>query len=158
MKNWIFPITVFMSVVLLVSCQHQSALSKVKNENVANAKARDVKISEGIPIIEFDQRMYEFGTVDEGDIVEGTFRITNKGKSDLVILSAKASCGCTVPTWPKKPIKPGDTAELTFKFNTRGKPNKQNKSITIKSNAEKTTEVVRIKGFVTPKPKTALKK
>ena len=155
MKKVIIPMVALMSISLLFSCKQESALAKVKSENVANAEARDVKISEGIPVMEFDQRTYEFGTVDEGDVIEGTFKITNTGKSDLVILSAKASCGCTVPSWPKEPIKPGDTAELTFKFNTRGKPNQQNKSITIKSNAEKTTEVLRIKGFVTPKPKTA---
>lgn len=156
MKKLIFPVAALMSVALLFSCKQESALAKVKTENVVQAQARDEKISEGVPVIEFDQREYEFGTVNEGDIVEGTFIITNKGKSDLVILSAKPSCGCTVPSWPKEPIKPGETAELTFKFNTRGKPNKQNKSITIKSNAEKTTEVIRIKGFVTPKPKTAV--
>ncbi|PCH78144.1 MAG: hypothetical protein COB98_01260 [Flavobacteriaceae bacterium] len=158
MKKMIFPVVALMSISLLFSCKQESALAKVKTENVAKAEARDEKISEGIPVIEFDQRAYEFGTVDEGDIIEGVFKITNKGTSDLVILSAKASCGCTVPSWPKTPIKPGDTAELSFKFNTRGKPNKQNKSITIKSNAEKTTEVLRIKGFVTPKPKKAVKK
>lgn len=157
MKKLIFPVAALMCVALLFSCKQESALAKVKTENVVQAQARDEKISEGVPVIEFDQREYEFGTVNEGDIVEGTFIITNKGKSDLVILSAKPSCGCTVPSWPKEPIKPGETAELTFKFNTRGKPNKQNKSITIKSNAEKTTEVIRIKGFVTPKPKTAVK-
>jgi len=155
MNKMIFPLVALMSASLLFSCKQESALAKVKTENVVQAKARDVKINEGVPVIEFDQREFEFGTVDEGDVIEGTFKITNKGKSDLVILSAKASCGCTVPSWPKEPIKPGDTAELTFKFNTRGKPNKQNKSITITSNAEKTREVLRIKGFVTPKPKTA---
>lgn len=158
MKKMIFPVAALLSITFLFSCKQESALAKVKTENVVQAKARDIKISEGVPMMEFDQRSYEFGTVDEGDVIEGTFKITNSGKSDLVILSAKASCGCTVPTWPKDPIKPGETADLTFKFNTRGKPNKQNKSITIKSNAEKPTEVLRIKGFVTPKPKKAVKK
>jgi len=158
MKKIIFPVVALMTVSLLFSCKQESAIAKVKSENVTQAQARDEKMSEGVPVMEFDQRAYEFGTVNEGDVIEGTFKITNKGKSDLVILSAKASCGCTVPSWPKEPIKPGETADLTFKFNTRGKPNKQNKSITIKSNAEKTTEVLRIKGFVTPKPKQAVTK
>jgi len=155
MNKMILPLVALMSASLLFSCKQESALAKVKSENVVQAKARDVKISEGGPVIEFDQREFEFGTVNEGDVIEGTFKITNSGKSDLIILSAKASCGCTVPSWPKEAIKPGDSGALTFKFNTRGKPNKQNKSITITSNAEKTREVLRIKGFVTPKPKTA---
>ncbi|MBL4744967.1 MAG: DUF1573 domain-containing protein [Flavobacteriaceae bacterium] len=158
MNKVIFLVVALMSISLLFSCKQESALAKVKTENILKAEARDVQISKGGAVMEFDKRAFEFGTVDEGTVINGVFKITNVGKSDLVILSAKPSCGCTVPSWPKEPIKPGDTAALTFTFNTRGKPNKQNKSITIKSNAEKSIEVLRIKGFVTPKPKTAVTK
>ena len=55
----------------------------------------------------------------------------NTGKTPLVISNAKGSCGCTVPEWPKEPVAPGATAELLVKFNSKGKPNQQQKTVTI---------------------------
>ena len=64
-----------------------------------------------------------------------------------------ASCGCTVPTWPKDPIKPGQTEKVVAKFNTAGKPGRANKAITLFTNTAKGREVLSIKGNVTPKAK-----
>lgn len=136
--------------VVFTSCK-ENAASKVKSENIETAKDRDAKIALGSAVIEFDQTEYDFGTINEGDVVDGVFKITNAGKVDLVITSAKATCGCTVPTWPKEAIKPGETSELTFKFNSRGRSGKQTKSITLQTNTEKVTEVLRISGMVNKK-------
>ena len=146
-------ITIFWMCVLsflIISCK-DNASSKIKETNLETAKERDEKISEGGAKIAFDKTDYDFGTVTEGDVVEGTFKITNEGKSDLVILSAHASCGCTVPKWPKEAIKPGDSADLTFSFNSRGRSGKQSKSITLQTNSEKVTQTLRISGMVNPK-------
>ena len=83
--------------------------------------------------------------------MEGVFKIKNTGKTDLMILSAKATCGCTVPTWPKQAIKPGESGELNFTFNSKGRSGKQTKSITLQTNTEKVTEIIRIKGIVEKK-------
>ncbi|WP_457610261.1 DUF1573 domain-containing protein [Lutibacter sp.] len=136
----------------VISCK-ENATSKVKATNLETAKERDAKISSGSAIIEFDKPAFEFGTITEGDIVEGDFTIYNKGKVDLVITKAKASCGCTVPVWPKEAIKPGDSAVLKFSFNSRGKRGNNNKSITLTTNTEKGTEILRVKGTVLPKEK-----
>jgi len=138
--------------LLIVSCK-DNATAKINSANLETAKERDAKISLGAAIIEFDQNEYDFGTITEGDKVEGKFIISNKGKVDLVITNAKATCGCTVPEWPREAIKPGDSAELKFTFNSRGRTGKQSKSITLQTNSEKVTEVLRIKGMVTPKDK-----
>ena len=90
----------FVVAVACISCK-KSAASKVKQNNVEIAKERDLK-SESLPVATFDTEVYDFGTILEGDVVETSFVITNTGKSDLIISDAKASCGCTVPTWPKK--------------------------------------------------------
>lgn len=138
--------------LLVISCK-ENAASKINDANLETAKERDAINNLGFAIIEFDNTEYDFGTINEDDIIDGAFKITNAGKVDLIILSAKASCGCTVPEWPKEAIKAGESAELKFSFNSRGKPGVQNKSITLKTNTEKITEVIRIKGTVTPKNK-----
>jgi hypothetical protein len=145
-------IILLVAVLLLhVSCK-ESAASKVKTANVEKAKERDVA-AESLPVVSFDKEVFDFGTIDEGDIVETSFEVTNVGKSDLIISKAKASCGCTVPTWPKEAIKPGETATIEVKFNSRGKKNKQSKAITLTTNTINGREIVKISGFVTPKEK-----
>ncbi|NQV77104.1 MAG: DUF1573 domain-containing protein [Lutibacter sp.] len=136
--------------LVIVSCK-ENAASKIKETNLETAKERDAIINLGSAIIEFDKTDFDFGTINEGDFVDGVFKITNAGKVDLLITSAKASCGCTVPTWPKEPIKPGETADLRFSFNSRGKTGVQNKSITLQTNTEKVTEVLHVKGTISPK-------
>jgi len=136
----------------IISCKDNAA-SKIKSTNLETAKERDAIISLGSAIIEFDKTEFDFGTINEGDVIDGNFKITNKGKVDLMILSAKASCGCTVPEWPKEAIKPGESADLKFVFNSRGKVGNNNKSITLKTNTAKGTEVIRVKGNVLAKQK-----
>ena len=95
--------------------------------------------------------------ISTGDIIsnnvgfEAGKEIKDKGKVDLIITSAKATCGCTVPEWPKDPIAPGASADLKFTFNSRGRVGKQSKSITLQTNSEKVTELIRIKGTVVKK-------
>jgi len=151
MKKITLILTLMVSLAVL-SCKDNAA-AKVKTTNLKSAKARDVKMGEGMPVIAFDKKAFEFGTINEGDKVDGSFTIYNKGKANLVITGARASCGCTVPSWPKDAIKPGDSAKLSFVFNSRGKHGKQNKSITLRTNTENVTEVIRLTGNVTPKNK-----
>ena len=153
MKKIAVAIAFLLSCGILVSCAGENAASKVKKQNVESAKKRDVAINAGSASISFDKKEYNFGTVKEGEIVKTTFMVTNTGKNDLVITNAQASCGCTVPNWPKKPIAPGKTGEIQVSFNTSGKPNRQSKSITLTTNTEKGREVLKISGMVTPKKK-----
>ncbi len=134
----------------LISCK-EKASSKIKVSNLETAKERDAIIELGSPIIEFDREEYDFGTITEGDVVDGEFIVFNKGKTDLILTAVKPSCGCTTPDWTKEPIKPGESGIIKFSFNSRGRKGKQNKSITVKSNAEKVTEIIRIKGNITAK-------
>ncbi len=133
------------------SCK-DNAVNRVKEENIEKAKIRDSK-AEGLPEMTFESREFEFGTITQGEKVNAVFKFKNTGKSDLIITRAKASCGCTVPDWPKdKAIKPGETGEITAVFDSKTKRNKQNKSITLSTNTLKGREVIYIKGFVTPNP------
>ena len=107
------------------------------------------------PEIKFNELEFDFGTINEGDIVNHTFKFTNTGKSPLIIDKATASCGCTVPDWPKQPIGIGKIGEIKVRFDSKNKPNQQIKTVTISANTEPTLTRLRIKGFVTPKNQQA---
>jgi len=154
MKKTKFLVLVLITASFLTSCKDATNITaKIKKENLVNAKSRDSEIKKGAASISFDKKEYDFGTVNEGDVVETSYLVTNSGKTDLVITNAQASCGCTVPVWPKNPIKPGATGEVKVKFNTSGKPNRQQKTITLTTNTESGREVLTLKGSVTPKAK-----
>ena len=94
--------------------------------------------------IKFDKVTYDFGTFsDDNPVHKTTFTFTNVGKAPLVINQAVASCGCTVPSYPKAPIKPGEKGEIKITYNGKGKfPGHFKKTITIRTNA--TTEMTRL--------------
>ena len=81
-------------------------------------------------------------------MVSTNFKFKNVGKSDLIISSAQGSCGCTVPEWPKEPIKPGEEGKIAVTFNSTGKQGKQNKTITLVANTIPNTKVIALKGDV----------
>ena len=137
----------------IISCADGKASTKVNKQNLDTAKTRDAEIKQGVASISFDKKEYDFGTVNEGEIVETVFKVTNSGTTDLVITNATGSCGCTVPVWPKAPIKPGETGVIAVKFNTSGKPNRQMKTVTLTANTESGREVLTLRGSVTPKAK-----
>lgn len=96
------------------------------------------------PIITFSEKMFQFGEINQGDIVEHIFIFENTGNAPLILSDVKVTCGCTVPSWPKDPIASGESAEMQVRFNSRGKSGAQNKIITIISNAQNSTEKIRI--------------
>ena len=153
MKKIKFIALSLVSVLFFTGCKNIDATKKINKENLNNAAVRDANIKKGTASISLNQKIYDFGTVNEGDIVETVFKVTNTGKTDLVITNAQGSCGCTVPVWPKAPIKPGETGDVKVKFNTSGKPNRQQKTVTLTTNTESGREVLTLKGSVTPKSK-----
>lgn len=148
MKNAIVALVMILAVSF-VSC-NEDASKKIKTENLELAKERDSEIKEGAPRIKFNKTEHDFGTINEGDVVETVFSFTNVGKSELIIASAKGSCGCTVPEWPKEPIMPGEQAEIKVEFNSYRKPNLQQKQITLVTNTEDGKEILKIRAQVTP--------
>jgi len=135
------------------SCKDNAA-EKVSEENVAAAAERDAS-NENLPVMTFEETMFDFGTIEQGTPQEHRFKFTNTGESDLVIVDAKSSCGCTVPEYPKEPIAPGATGEMLVKFNGSGK-NQVSKTVTITTNTAKGKEMISIKAFVNPKEGAAV--
>lgn len=102
--------------------------------------------------IVFEKTTHDFGTSDEGPTLTTEFVFKNEGNEPLILENVKASCGCTVPSWPKEPILPGQSSSIKVNYNTAKRPGSFNKNITITSNATESTKVVYIKGNVVPVP------
>ena len=105
----------------------------------------------------FDTEVIDYGTIPQNADGVRTFKFTNTGNAPLIISNAKGSCGCTVPTWPKQPINPGEQGEIKVKYATN-RLGPINKSVTVTSNASTPSKVLRIKGNVIDKETTPVKK
>lgn len=108
---------------LALACQQPKSTDET-NQSVALSSAS------------FDEVNYNFGKIKEGESVTHSFTFTNTGSAPLIITSATATCGCTVPEYPAQPIKPGEKGTIKVVFNSRGKMGKQDKVVTILSNAK----------------------
>jgi hypothetical protein len=123
-----------------------SAKDVVNNPNTANGT--EIKADGPAPAITFTEGEHDFGTVKAGDVLKHTFKFKNTGQAPLLIESATATCGCTVPTWPKEPIAPGEEGEIPVSFDTKGKAGQQSKTITIRANTQPNVTTVTIKANV----------
>lgn len=101
-------------------------------------------------VISFEKTVHEYGTIEQGSDGGAEFVFTNSGKTPLVLSNVRASCGCTVPTWPKEPILPGAKSSIKVVYNTNLVGN-FHKSITVNSNAKNSEVVLSIKGNVVAK-------
>lgn len=98
--------------------------------------------------ITFDKEVHDYGTIKQGANGVCEFKFKNTGKEPLIISNARGSCGCTVPEWPKEPIKPGESGTIKVSYDTK-RVGPINKSVTISSNARTNPEkVLRITGNV----------
>jgi hypothetical protein len=90
----------------------------------------------------FEKETYDLGKIQQGEIVKYTMKFKNEGEDMLIIKSARASCGCTVPKWTKEPIAKGGEGQLEVTFDSSGRLGKQQKSVVLITNSvDKTVEV-----------------
>jgi len=101
--------------------------------------------------IKYTAPTFDFGKIKQGEKVTHSFAFTNTGKAPLIVTNAVASCGCTTPVWPKKPVMPGDTASISVTFNSAGKSGLQDKLITVSSNSQPAQSIVHLIGEVLTK-------
>jgi len=150
MKKIVF---LLLLTVTFMSCNSgDNPASRIKDEDVQKAKQRMADMNK-LPIMKFDYKEVDFGTHNEGDILDTVYTFTNTGEAPLVITKVKASCGCTTPYWPKKPINPGESEKIKVRFNTNHKAGKQHKTVTIHANTKNLTEVISFKAYNIPKSK-----
>lgn len=130
--------------------------------SVITASAQAPTVSGGTerpgPTMKFEELDHNFGTIKQGESVTYIFKFKNDGKEPLIINTAVGSCGCTVPEYPKEPIRPNGAGEIKVTFNSTGKSGPQDKTITITYDTDKTV-VLHMRGTVevpapTPAPAT----
>ena len=156
MKNLI--ILSFSTLLLLTSCQDAS--KKIKDNNTTTTQVEPTKPEINAQIIDNNNggaafnftnnggKVWDFGTIQQGDEPEFTFTFQNTGNEPMIISNAKGSCGCTVPQWPKEPIAPGSTGEINVKFNSKNKKGAQNKTVTLTANTTPPTTKLRVTGTI----------
>lgn len=98
--------------------------------------------------IVFDKEVFQFGIIKPGDVIEHKFHFTNTGNQDLLIKDAQASCGCTQPSFPFIPIKPGEKGFIGVKYDSKGKLGQQKPSITLTTNGSPSTKKIYLEGLV----------
>ncbi len=98
----------------------------------------------GTAMLTFNAPEHDFGKVKAGERVGCIFTYTNSGDTDLVITSASASCGSTVPKYYRKPVPPGGTGTIEVIFDTSGREGLQTKTVVVQSNAENNLVILRI--------------
>lgn len=117
-----------------------------------NSSAQDTtavkKDNPNAPEIAFESDVHDYGTIKQGAEGSCEFKFKNTGKEPLIISNAKASCGCTVPSYPKEPIMKGQTGTIKVTFNSAGKMGVQDKTVTLTSNAKQNPIVLHMKGTV----------
>ncbi len=116
----------------------------VSNPNTASGEGD----STNLPILRFEETEHDFTRIIEGQTVSFGFKFKNTGKTDLVIADVSTSCGCTVPSYPKTPIGPGEEGVIKVAFNSQGRRGFQSKNVVVVANTQPNTTLLRINAQV----------
>ena len=133
-------------VIALTSCSTDE--KKITIDLIKTPLSANPNHTATMPKIQMDEESYDFGDIIQGESVTHEFIIRNIGNDKLLINSAKGSCGCTVPVWPKEPILEGDESTIKVTFNSAGRKGKQYKTVTLVTNVIPNTKVITISGNV----------
>ena len=112
--------------------------------NVPSTASGKPAVPGSAPLIVFNEEKHDFGKITQGEKVSYSFVFKNKGGTDLVISSAQGSCGCTVPTFPKGPVKPEQESKIDVVFNSEGKSGVVEKTVTLVTNCNPSTKILTI--------------
>jgi hypothetical protein len=134
-------------IILTCSCRHNSSdipANVVNNPLTADGKGN----TDELPAITFEKDFHDFGRLHTGEKVTYSFRFRNTGKSLLLISNVSTSCGCTVSNFSKQPVKPGEESTIDVSFDSEGRRGLQNKTISVFTNTQPPTTILRIQALV----------
>jgi hypothetical protein len=103
-------------------------------------------------VITFDNLVHDYGSIYQGADGNCEFKFTNTGTDPLILSNVQTSCGCTIPSWPKEPILPGNSSVIKVNYTKTNNVGIISKQITVYSNAKNGTIVLNIKGTVLEVP------
>ncbi|HBB93610.1 MAG: hypothetical protein A2X22_05325 [Bacteroidetes bacterium GWF2_49_14] len=137
-------------VFLLPGCKGKSDSDKsVSPSLVTNpVTASGKKSKTELPVMEFEQSKHDFGLVVQGEKLSYNFKFTNTGGTDLIISQASSTCGCTVPTYSKEPVKPGGHGSIEVQFDSGGRTGSVSKTVSILANTQPNTNQLEISAEV----------
>jgi len=149
-------ILTFLSLSILVfalSCKGNSNSGKEKKSKFHDiihnpSTADETKKDNDVPVLTVPETQFIFGKVKQGETVSHKFEIANTGRSNLVILDSKSSCGCTVSEFPTEPLPPQAKSYVKVTFDTKGKSGMQEKKVSIFSNTIPNETIFVVKGEV----------
>ncbi|MBF6609039.1 MAG: DUF1573 domain-containing protein [Flavobacterium sp.] len=164
-KKFVVAFAVF--ALMATSCK-ESATSKIKEDvqPVAAVPATPATPAEPVsaepvaavpadgkyPVMKFEKDVHDFGNLKSGGSADYSFSFKNTGEADLIITKAQGSCGCTVPEYPKEPIKPGESGKIKVSYNSGSQQGQQQKTVTLTTNTAAGTEKLTIKATVAAPP------
>ncbi len=150
MKSVFYTACVFVfASMMIISCGRRNGNTDLPGSIVTNPNSADGKSTAGgLPVISFEKDFHDFGKLISGEQVTYAFKFKNTGNSLLLISSVSTSCGCTVSSFPKQPIKPGEGATIDVSFDSQGKHGIQTKTVTVFANTQPPTTTLRIQSMV----------
>jgi hypothetical protein len=150
MKRNVLTFTIATIILICAtSCGSRSNSTDLPAGVVTNPNtAGGIADKDALPVISFEKDFHDFGKLISGEQVTYSFKFKNTGKSLLIISNVSTSCGCTVSSFPKQPIKPGEGATIDVSFDSEGRHGMQTKSITVFTNTQPPTTTLRIQSLV----------
>ena len=140
MKKLLSVLAMLSLVVALGYSQNETATPQVVAETEQDG-----------PVMAFETETVDHGVIEQGSEPFRVFKFTNTGNAPLIITNAKGSCGCTVPTYPKEPIGPGESSEIKVRYDTN-RLGKFTKRVTLTTNVGTEQKMLTITGEVIKKP------
>jgi hypothetical protein len=111
--------------------------TSVTTDIIQNPVTADKPKADGtLPVLKFETEKHDFNLLLQGEVVTYKFTFENTGGSNLVLVDVTAACGCTVPSFSKEPVKPGETGEIEVMFNSSNLTGFQRKTITVLANTQ----------------------
>jgi hypothetical protein len=170
MKYFNLPALILAGSILVMGCDTNTAKEKdEKDERIQaleqrlalmeqnqmtvpeNAAAVTVADPGSLGAFQFSEIEHDFGTIEEGKVVEHTFKFINEGQAPLIMSNVAASCGCTTPDYTKTPVKPGEEGFVKVVFDSKAKVGVQSPTVTITANTQPNVTRLRLKGTVNSK-------
>lgn len=139
------PKTTNDSVILEVADDPET--EKANEKALEEFKKQQEEERNSITAMKLDKMEHDFGKIKEASDNHCTFLVTNTGEKPLIIQDVKASCGCTTPVKPEKPIAPGKSDKIEVGFKPSGKGDIE-KTVTITANTDPQITIVKIKAEV----------
>lgn len=148
MKKFLYIVSLIGIIVCFGSCgagnssEEGATISDIHNP--ASPEGVSKKENSNMPVLTFEKTTHDFGRVIQGERLTYAFKFKNTGKSNLIISSTSASCGCTTSIPPKEPIRPGESGEIKVTFDSKRKKGNVTNNVVVAANTYPVNSVITV--------------